>query len=145
MIHFEGTESFPHPPAVVQAQLGDAGWVARCVPDAEVTHAEADRSAWRVKPKLAFVAGTLDTEATITSRSDNAVRYRITGKGVGASSTVDAALTFRPTDDGGTAIDWTGDITELSGLLKMVPKGLIQSAASKVIADVWTAVRGKLG
>lgn len=144
MIHFEGTETFPGPPAEVAAKLTDAGWLARCIPDAEITAAERDRAAWKVKPKLAFAAGVLDSTATVVSRTDDTVTYRIAAKGVGAGSTVEATLAFREAA-GGTAVAWTGDITELTGLLKMVPKGLIQSAAQKVIADVWAAVKAKAG
>lgn len=142
MIHFEGTESFPLPPADVAAKLSDAGWLAKCIPDAEIAVAERDHAAWKVKPKLAFAAGVLDSTATVVRRTADSVKYRITAKGVGAGSTVEATLTFREAD-GGTAVDWSGDITELTGLLKMVPKGLIQSAAQKVIADVWAAVKAK--
>lgn len=143
MIHFAGTETFPLPPAAVSAKLGDAGWLARCIPDATIVAADPDRAEWKVKPKLAFVSGVLDSTATVIARSADAVTYRVTAKGVGAGSTVEAVLTFRPTADG-TAVDWTGDLTEITGLLKMVPKGLMQSAAQKVIADLWLAVRAKL-
>ena len=49
-----------------------------------------------------------------------------------------------PAEGGGTAVHWTGDLTEVTGLLKMVPKGLLQGAAQKVIDDVWAAVAAKL-
>jgi hypothetical protein len=35
-------------------------------------------------------------------------------------------------------------VTELGGLLKLVPHGLIQAAAQKVIADVWASIRQRL-
>ena len=53
-------------------------------------------------------------------------------------------MTFESTSDGGTRVLWSGDITSLSGLLKLAPKGLIQATAQKVIADVWLAIRGKV-
>ena len=56
------------------------------------------------------------------------------------TTTVTTALTLVPTD-AGTDVSWVADITALNGLLKMVPRGLIQSAAQKVIADVWQSVR----
>ena len=46
--------------------------------------------------------------------------------------------------DGGTLVHWTGALTEVTGLLKMVPKGLLQSTAEKVIGDVWEAVAARL-
>ena len=44
----------------------------------------------------------------------------------------------------GTKVHWTGQITALTGLLKMVPKGLIQSTAAKIIEDIWAGVEKKL-
>lgn len=145
MIHFEGVESFPASPASVFPKLADAGWLARVLPDAEVVGAAPDRAEWKVRPKFGFMAGSLDTTAEVTDRTTpDVVRYRVVSKGVGSSSTVDAELTVRPADGGGTAVHWRGDLTELGGLLKMVPRGLVQAAAQKVIADVWAAVRVNL-
>jgi carbon monoxide dehydrogenase subunit G len=144
-IRFEGTESFPAPPADVFAKLADAGWLARALPEAEVTETAPDRAAWKVRPKFAFMAGNLDTTAEVLGRAANEqVRYRIVSTSVGAHSTVDARLEFGPADGGGTAVKWVSDVTELGGLLKLVPRGLIQAAAQKVITDVWAAIRQRL-
>jgi carbon monoxide dehydrogenase subunit G len=144
MIRFEGVESIPAPPAAAFARLSDAGWLARALPDAEVTEAAPDRAAWEVRPKFAFMAGTLSTTAEVVERTaDEQVRYRVVSKGVGSNSAVDAVLTVRPAD-GGSEVHWSADLVELGGLLKMVPRGLMQAAAQKVIADVWESVRQKI-
>lgn len=144
MIHFEGDQHVPRPVAEVAAKLSDAGFLAGCLPDAGVAEAAPDRAAWKLKPKLSFLTGTLDSALAVTARDPGkSVSYRITAKTIGASSTVTAALTFAEAD-GGTAVHWTGDLTEVTGLLKMVPKGLLQGAAETVIADVWAAVGAKL-
>ena len=62
---------------------------------------------------------------------------------IGASSTVEVKMTFHPQDTG-TLVKWTGDIIALTGLLKLVPKGLIQSSAGKVIEETWAAVSRRL-
>jgi len=144
MIHFEGAESFPTPPSDLYAKLADAGWLARALPDTEVQEASADRATWKVKPKFAFMAGTLDTVAEVIGRSDGEqVRYRVTSTSVGAKSVAESTLTIRPAANG-SEVHWAGDLTELGGLLKMVPRGLLQAAAQKVIADVWVALKGKV-
>lgn len=144
MIHFEGAESIPVAPAVVFGKLSDAGWLAKALPDAEVTEATPDRAAWKVRPKFAFMAGNLDTTAEVLGRADGQqVRYRVVSKGVGSNSTVDATITVEPAD-GGATVRWVADLVELGGLLKMVPRGLMQAAAQKVIADVWESVGPKL-
>jgi uncharacterized protein len=144
MIHFEGEEAFRVPPAELFPKLSDAAFLAGCLPDAEVTAATPDRAAWKLKPKLSFLSGALETELTVAERTPPAsVRFLIHGKAIGAASTTEAVLTFAERD-GSTVVRWAADITALTGLLKMVPKGLIQATAQKVIADVWAAVRAKV-
>ncbi len=144
MIAFDGTETFPLPAVEVFAKLGDAGFLAGCLPDTEVVRATPDEAEWKSRPKLAFLSGVIDTTAKVTERSGaEIIRYALTTKAVGSGSTVEASLTLEPVD-GGTRVRWTGAITGFSGLLKLAPKGLIQATATKVIADVWLAVRAKL-
>lgn len=144
MIHFEGHKHFPLPVAEVAARLSDAGFLVGALPDASVSEATPDRAAWKLKPKLSFLTGSLDSVLAVTAREPGKkVAYRITAKAIGATSTVVAVLAFSEAD-GGTAVHWTGDLTEVTGLLKMVPKGLLQGTAETVIADVWAAVEAKL-
>lgn len=141
MIHFEGVESFDQPPAELFAKLADAGFLVKSLPDSEVLEATPDRGVWKLRPKLSFISGTIETTLTVDSRTPpNTASYTIVGKAVGASSTVTATLNFQPSGPG-TNVNWVADITALTGLLKLVPKGLIQSAAKKVIEDVWASVR----
>lgn len=145
MVHFEGDRSFPLPIADVAAKLSDADFLVRCLPDAQIAEATPDRATWKLKPKLSFLTGSLDSVMEVTAReAGKSAAFTVTSKAIGASSKMNAALTFAEAADG-TAVHWTGDLVELNGLLKMVPKGLIQSAAQKVIDDVWAAVGAKLG
>jgi carbon monoxide dehydrogenase subunit G len=145
MIHFEGVESWPVAPAEAYARLADAGWLARALPGVEIAEAQPDRAAWKVRPQFAFMAGTLDTVADVRDRVDGQqVRYRIVSRGVGSSSTADATLAVEPAENGTSTIRWYTDLVELGGLLKMVPRGLLQAAAQKVITDVWTAIGQKV-
>lgn len=144
MIHFEGDKHFPRPVAEVAAKLSDAAFLVGALPDASVSEATPDRAAWKLKPKLSFLTGSLDSVLAVTDRrAGESVNYRITAKAIGASSTVTARLAFAEAD-GGTAVHWVGDLVEVTGLLKMVPKGLLQGTAETVIADVWAAVGAKL-
>lgn len=145
MIHFEGDKTFPLPVAEVAAKLSDAGFLANCLPDAQVSEATPDKAAWKLRPKLAFLTGSLNVEMTTTAReAGKSVAFKVYAKAMGASSTVVTNLTFAEAPGGGTAVHWTGDLTEVTGLLKMVPKGLLQGSAQKVIDDVWAAVTARL-
>ena len=144
MLHFEGTEQFPTSPAAVFAYLADPARLARAMPEHQITGETADSATWKVRPRFAFMAGTLDTTATVLTRTpDAAVSYRIVSTGVGSSSTMETHLSVTPHPDG-TQVRWTGDLVELGGLLKLVPRGMLQTAALKTIDDLWTAVRKEL-
>src|SRR5207249_8216344 len=89
MIHFEGVQTVPLPVAEVAAKLSDAGFLARCVPDAQVSEAAADRAVGKVKPKLSFLTGGLTLTAEVTARDPGrSVAYQVVSKVIGASSTV---------------------------------------------------------
>ena len=62
MVHFEGVEAFALPPSHVFAKLADAGFLANSLPEATVMLATPDKSSWKVKPKMAFIAGELATD-----------------------------------------------------------------------------------
>lgn len=145
MIHFEGDKHFPLPVADAAAKLSDAGFLVNCLPDSQVTEATPDRAAWSLKPRLSFLTGLLHATMDVTGREPGkSAAFKIVTKAMGASSTVAVNLAFSEGTDGGTAVHWTGDIVEVTGLLKMVPKGTIQGSARKVIEDVWAAVGEKL-
>jgi carbon monoxide dehydrogenase subunit G len=145
MIHFEGDQSFPLPLAEVASKLSDISFLVKCLPDSEIAEAGPDRAVWKMRPRLTFLTGSLTTEMTTVSReAGHSVAYRVFTKAIGATSTVTTALEFRESEDGGATIHWTGDLVEVTGLLKVVPKGLLQGTARKVIDDVWAAVREKV-
>lgn len=145
MLHFEGDKDFSQPPRVLSDKLGDASFLVQCIPDVEsVSESERDRLACRVRPGFAFVRGTLELSIQVAERVEAAsARLLAHGKGIGSSNDVEVKLTFAPQGTG-TRVHWTADITNLGGLLKAIPQGLLKAAAQKVIADAWTAVEAKL-
>lgn len=143
-MHFEGTELFAAEPSHLYAYLAHAGRLARALREGDVLDDSADHASWKVRPKFAFMAGTLDTTATVVAREEaHTLRYRIVSTGVGSSSTMETRLVVSPHADG-AQVKWTGDLIELGGLLKMVPRVMLQTAAFRTITDVWEAVRKDL-
>jgi carbon monoxide dehydrogenase subunit G len=141
MQQFEGERVFPQPIEQVWARLSDAAFLVRCVPDAAV-HGEPDRDRARytVKPGFSFAHGTMDVTMEIVERREpGAVKFRLTSKGIGSSNVVETALRLTP-DGAATKVQWTAQVTQLGGLLKMVPEGLIRGAAQRVIEDVWNGI-----
>lgn len=145
MIHFEGDRQVPLPVVAIFPKLSDASWLVASIEDAKVSEATSNRAAFKLKPKLSFISGSLDAVMDVTARVPNqAATFKVFTKAIAASSTVTATLHFSESATGGTAIHWTGELVEVTGLLKMVPKGLLQGTAEKVIEDVWTALTAKL-
>lgn len=146
MLHFEGDRACPLPPPAVWIQMGDARFLTHCMPDVvAVKRNEPLDAVFTVKPGFAFVRGSLETHLHISaSVPERSVSYDVLSKGIGSHAKVAAAIELAPSEQG-TQVHWIVDIVELGGLLKAVPKGLIQAAAQKVIADVWSAIDQQLG
>jgi len=145
VIHFEGEQTFSHPIAEVMASLSDVSFLLDCLGSVDrVIESTSDYANWKLKPPFAFVAGMLDISLKVLERLPDSTKFEIVSKSVGATSTVESVMHFAPSGDG-THVRWVGDITALTGLLKLVPRPLIQGAANKVISDTWESIRKKLG
>jgi len=145
MIHFEGDMSFALPVAEVATKLSDAGFLANSLQNVQVSEATPDKAVWKQRSGFSFLSGSLNLEATVTAReAGKSVVFKIVNKVMGASSTVETKLEFAEAEGGGTTVHWTGDLTAVTGFLRMLPKGLLEGSAKKVIEDVWAAVSQKL-
>lgn len=145
MIHFEGHREFPLPITDVFTKLGDAAFLVGCLKDLdEVIESSTDRAHWKVRPGFSFIRSTLDIHMEIEDRvANSSIKVKLFSRGIGATSTVQALLNFQ-SKESATAVSWTADISELTGLLKLVPKGLISSTAGKVIEETWSEIEKKL-
>ena len=145
MIQFEGDRDLAPPPAAVWARLGDARFLVTCIPDVEsVAKSEPSEAVCTIRPGFAFVRGTLELTIRVTEAvPEQSVKVLVRGKGIGNTSAVEALLTLAP-QEAGTRVHWQAQVTELGGLLKMVPQGLVRGAAQKVVADAWAAVEQRL-
>ncbi|HLW67995.1 MAG TPA: SRPBCC domain-containing protein [Gemmataceae bacterium] len=144
-MQFEGDKDFPLPPDQVWPRISDARFLVDSLKDpGQLLLRGLDVGEWRVKPAASFISGTIDNRLEITNRKPpEEMTVVLTGKGVGSSSTTVIVFKVLP-HEGGTRIHWQAEITQLTGLLKMIPKGLIQATAKKVIEDVWDGVEQQL-
>jgi carbon monoxide dehydrogenase subunit G len=145
MLHFEGDTDFPQLPAVVFAKLSDAGFLVQCIPGVEeIKKSEPAASICILRPGFSFVRGTLEiTMQVAESVAGSKIGAVAHARGIGSSNDVEAVLLLAP-QDGGTRVHWTADVTNLGGLLRAIPQGLLRGAAQKVIADVWESIKAKL-
>jgi len=140
----DGDRDFALPPEELFARLSNAAFLAGCLKDVEVVRASADEAEWKMRPKLAFMSGSIESVLTITGRaSPDEMRASVLSKGIGATAKVETRLTFVPHGEG-TRVHWELEIVQLTGLLKLAPKALIQAAAGKVVDDVWQMIESKL-
>lgn len=146
MVHLEGDKDFPRSPSDTWAKVSDCRFLAECVPGmVSIKDASAESAVVVLKPGFSFVRGTLEvTLRRLEATPETALRYEILGKGIGSSSTVDATLTLAAPESG-TRVHWVADVTNLGGLLKAIPQGLVKASAERVILDTWTAIEAKLG
>jgi uncharacterized protein len=145
MLRFEGDKNFRQTLDIVWARLTDPAFLIGCVPDVDrVIRAEGDEAAFVIRPRLAFVRSTLEVTGRLRDKvPPTAVSYDVLSKGIGASSAVTVALTLAAADTN-TRIHWIAEVKELSGLLKLVPAGLIRGAAEKVISELWDIIEKKV-
>ncbi len=145
MLQFSGERDFTRPPAEVWAKLRDLPFLVSCIPDVEPgAQVETDRAQLTIRPGFSFVRGKLDATMQLAEAVEGEkLRYTVASKGVGSSSEVQTELRLEPKGQG-TLVRWTAEVTQLGGLLKAVPRGLIQAAAQKVITDVWANLATRL-
>jgi carbon monoxide dehydrogenase subunit G len=143
-IRFEGDRTFTLPPEVVAARLSDAAFLVACLQNVEhVAEAAPDKAVWKLRTGFSFLSTTLEIALTVLERTEASATFKAFSRGVGASSTVQAVLTFAPHENG-TVVHYTADVVERTGFLKIVSAGLIQSAAKTVIEDTWKSIEAKL-
>ncbi len=146
MLHFEGTKDLALPSQAVWGKLRDADFLVQCIPGVEsIKDSGADDASCVIRPGFSFVRGTLEVNIHVAEAAEpTMVCFAIASKGIGSSSQVAARMDISA-HDSGSRVSWSADVTELGGLLKAVPQGLLKASAQKVIQDVWDGIEAKLG
>jgi len=146
MVKLEGQREFSVPVDVLWTKLTDLSFVVSAVPDVkEVKSITADKADLVIQPKLSFIKADLSLiiEQQPGEPNQSAI-WALKTKAIGSSSKVRATMELSPSATG-SQMNWTAAVEELGGLMKLVPTGLMQAAAQKVIGDVLTGVEEKLG
>ena len=144
-LRFEGDRVFVLPPEQVWPKLRDARFLIHGIPGAMVRgEPERDRAQCVVTPELSFARGQMEVTVQILGGDEpKSLRFALQSKGVGSTNQVEIGLALEP-HEGGTKIHWVAEVTQLGGLLKLVPSGLIRGAAQKVIEDVWNGIEKQM-
>ncbi len=144
-MQFQGERELSRLPAELWDKLSDLRFLVECIPGAEkFTEVKEDHAECSLRPGFSFVRGVLNLSIDRKEANPpNSVEYLLASKGIGSSSDVITNLEVSPKDSG-SLVKWTASIQNLGGLLKAVPKGLIQGAAQKVIGEMWDNIETKL-
>jgi len=145
MVQFEGEKQFSQPPQDLWPKLTDLQFLVPCLPDvAEVRDVQDKSATLVVRPGLSFMRGELQlVMEKIEEVPPTSAKLALRTKGIGSNSEAVASFNLEP-QSGGTLVRWQAEINQLGGLLKMVPKGLIQGAAQQIINDILNNVEAKL-
>jgi carbon monoxide dehydrogenase subunit G len=145
MLHFEGDREFTQSLATVYTALADARFLAACVPGVvTVKQAHVKEAVCILRPGFSFIRSTLEVTLRIAEAvPEKSVQIIGHGKGIGSSNDVEVAVALTAAD-GGCRAHWAADVTNLTGLIKAAPEGLLRGAAQDVIGKVWVEVDKRL-
>jgi carbon monoxide dehydrogenase subunit G len=144
-MNFSGAEHFDCTQSELWSRLNDMAFISRTIPDVDkVERLEPTGFTCKVRPKFAFLTGSLELSFTITeSEPEKRMVVRSRGKGIGAAIVVDIEIHLSSAASG-TDLNWTGTIISREGLLKPVSTSLIQGAAERVIQNLWQKFRAAM-
>ena len=146
-MQFSGEERFSTRLPELWQKLTDASFLARHLPGVQkVELAEPKKAVCRVRPGFSFLSAPMKMTVEIFDEREepsHSARMRVRGEAIAASLSIETTVELEETSDG-TNLVWRGDVTQMSGLLKTISRGLLEGAARKVIADGWANIRGEL-
>jgi hypothetical protein len=147
-LRIEETFQLRAPPGRVWAYLTDPRQVVTCLPGAELTSVEDERTfLGKVKVKVGPVVAAYSGKVTITERDEGAGVVRLVGEGresAGAGSarmTMTSTIVARP--DGGTEVRVTADL-DIVGRLAQFGRGMIESVNRQMFRQFTECVRATL-
>lgn len=142
MVELAGELAIARPMAHTLEILGDAGRLASVLPRIEQLHdASPERAAWKAHPTTKLFASTIDVENARVERGEGRVVYRTVARAIGGTVTLLTRLEIEATDAGHTLVRWNTRVEHVTGLLRMVPAGVMRSAGQAGIDDTWRDVQ----
>lgn len=140
-MRLDGQQSYSVPVDVLWSKLTNLEFVVAAIPDVtRVKSQSTDKADLVIRPKLAFVQADLDLIIEqIPGEANRSAEWILKTKAIGSSSRVRATMELEPSPRG-AVLHWSATVEELGGLLKLVPSGLIEAAARRVITDVLTGI-----
>jgi carbon monoxide dehydrogenase subunit G len=145
MMRLDGQQSYSIPVDVLWCKLTDLEFVVAAIPDVVRVNSMSPSTAELVlRPKLAFIQADLELAIEqIPGEENRTAEWMLKTKAIGSHSKVRTKIELEP-GPRGSVMHWSATVEDLGGLLKMVPSGLIEAAARRVITDVLTRIEEKM-
>jgi uncharacterized protein len=144
-VKLQGTVDIQADRERVFAFLTDPDRIGPCLPKVqEIRKLPDGRFEAIAKVGKGFLAATFTMTCTFTERTPpTAAAIRATGKAKGSGVDGTARMDLRELPSGGTAVDWTADVT-VTGLVAKVGQSRLESAADRAITQTFKSVRRQL-
>ncbi|MBI2184633.1 MAG: carbon monoxide dehydrogenase subunit G [Thaumarchaeota archaeon] len=142
---YEGTFNVKASPDTVFNFLMDPNALAKCLPDVQSMEVQgSDKFRAKVKAGVSFIRGTFDFQFTVAEKTPP-THAKLVAHGTGTGSAVDLETIFdlKPSSDGGTEMKWVAE-AKVSGLIAGVGSRLMDSAAGKIIAELFASIKKEL-
>lgn len=145
MIELTGNKQFPVPVERLYPELADLTRLVQSLPDVKnVKEVTEEAAIIIVAPGLSFIKGELETTIHRTAATPpTAATLQVASKGIGTTVKVTASFTLAA-HEAGSEMTWQAAVTELGGLLKLVPGSLLKGAATKVIEGWLSSLAARL-
>ncbi|MBI4258725.1 MAG: carbon monoxide dehydrogenase subunit G [Thaumarchaeota archaeon] len=142
---YEGTFTVKVPPERVFNFLLDANAIGKCLPDVQSIEVQGpDKFRAKVKTGISFIRGIFDFQFTVAEKTPHTYAKLVAhGTGTGSAIDLDTRFDLKPTSDGGTEMKWMAD-AKVSGLIAGVGSRLMDSAAGKIISQLFDSIKKEL-
>ncbi len=142
---FEGTVEIKAPRERVWAFLIDPDQVGSCGPGVQSIEKLPDgRFKAHAKVGIGFISAKFTVTAEFAELHEpNDATILARGNAPGSAVDATARMALRDSGDGGTAMDWSADVT-ISGTIASVGARLVEGTANKMIGQTFDCIRSKL-
>jgi len=142
---FEGTFVTKVPKEKVWAFISDPKSVAKCIPDLKNLEVQSeDKFTAKFKLGIGWIKGDFDFNFTITEVIPQShAKLLAHGSGVKSQIDLDITIDLTSTPDNGTTLLWKANAI-ISGLLAEVGQRLINSAAERIVTQLFEKLRNEL-
>jgi carbon monoxide dehydrogenase subunit G len=139
MGQFSGDTVFPFPSKQVAERFANAGFLANCVPGANVLFADLTTARWVTDSPFRFTRGSISTELILAVIAANRIRFNFHNSLVGGTVEVLATLSWESSEST-TEVIWVAEVLRRTGVAKIVPESVLIAQTRSTLRELWKGV-----